>query len=131
MSNQSTRQKIHTSKRVQDDHPSSPKSPPRELSSKSPVISHSLSHLSRRALIESKLETPPQPIFCTPQPSCSATRSIRPYIPIACTIIQSITFPQKNGEDVDIPIDIGMRYGGLCESQQLQCVCELQPALEP
>ena len=41
--------KIPTSKKVKDDHPSSPKSPPRELSSKSPVISHSLSHQSGRA----------------------------------------------------------------------------------
>ena len=67
--------KIPTSKKVKDDHPSSPKSPPRELSSKSPVTSHSLSCQSGRAHqhskttpIESKLENPPQPTFYTPQP---------------------------------------------------------------
>ena len=106
-----------TRKKVKDDHPSSPKSPHRQLSSKSPVTSHSLSHQSGRAHqhskttpIESKLENPPQPTFYTPQPSCSAPWSIRSYTPIACTIIQSSTPHHKNGDAVDIPYITNTKY---------------------
>ena len=41
---------------------------------------------------------------------CSAPQSIRPYTPIAHTIIQSSTPHYKNGDDVDIPYNTNTKY---------------------
>ena len=55
--------------------------------------------------------------------------------PLTCESIGSCDIiDMPNTDDIKkevIPIDIGWCTVGLCGSQQLQCVCELQPAFTP